>query len=105
MSAEKKQTDQSPNEFLDRLEVLNEARTQGIWQYGYFEPPRGNEWGVHVVDAEGSEVLEDGSISKALTICKGMTGPNRIHNSHAIAEIFNNLDRLIRMARKGVENE
>ncbi len=104
MSAEKNnKTNQPPKEFLDELEVLNEARTQGIWQYGHFcEDGRDNEWAIHVVDAEGSEVLKDGSISKALTICIGMTGPNKINNSYAIAEIFNNLDRLIRMARKGL---
>ena len=80
-------------EWLDELETLNKARTQGEWEYGHFESPRDNEYAVHVKGAEGSVKCEDGSISKALTICKGMTGPNKRNNSYAIAKVFNSLDR------------
>ena len=64
------------------LEIC-EVATRGPWEQCQFQFDM-NEWGVHCPKHEGV-TIDDGITNNALTICRGMTGPNRVNNSQFIA--------------------
>ncbi len=67
-------------------QIIKEALgkiTQGKWEDAVMESTE--ERAVYVADDKKQKVLEDGTISNSLVICKGMTGPNKINNAYFIA--------------------
>jgi len=60
-----------------------EAATPGPWEQCQFKD-NPNEWGVHCPEADKT-VIEDGITNNALTVCRGMDGPNKVNNTNFIA--------------------
>lgn len=63
--------------------ALCEKATPGPWEYCQFESDL-NEFGVHCPQFDGA-IIENGITNNALTVCRGMTGPNKVNNAEFIA--------------------
>jgi|GEM_PF-5641598 len=79
---------------LERGLELAAKATPWPWEYCKFKD-NPDEYGVHCPEADGVDKA-CGIVNNALTICRGMTGPNKINNSLYIAEACNNFPALAR---------